>query len=35
MTCRFIVGKPDGKGSLGRPRYNIDIGIKEAGCALN
>jgi hypothetical protein len=33
---RFLVGKPEGKGSLGRPRsswdYNIKADLQEVGC---
>jgi hypothetical protein len=34
-TCRILVGKPVGKGSLGRPRrrwkHNIKMELKEIG----
>jgi len=33
---RFLVGKPEGKGRLGRPRRrwenNINVDIQEVGC---
>jgi hypothetical protein len=34
--CRVLVGKPEGKRPLGRPRNrwedNIKIGLQEVGC---
>jgi hypothetical protein len=35
MRCRLLVGKPEGKGPLGRPRRrwvdNIRMGLREIG----
>jgi hypothetical protein len=35
MACRFLVGKPEGKGPLGRPRRRWEgstkTGLKEIG----
>jgi len=35
-VCRFLVGKPEGKRLLGRPRCrwedNIKVGLQEVGC---
>jgi hypothetical protein len=35
-VCRVLVGKPDGKRPLGRPRrrwdYNITMDLQEVGC---
>jgi hypothetical protein len=35
-VCRVLVGKPEAKRQLGRPRcrweYNIKMGLQEAGC---
>jgi len=35
-VCRVLVGKPEGKGLLGRPRCrweeNIKIDLQEVGC---
>jgi hypothetical protein len=35
VVYRVLVGKPEGKGPLGRPRhrweYNIKMGLKEEG----
>jgi len=37
-VCRVLVGKPEGKRPLGRPRRrgedNIKIGIQEVGCGV-
>jgi hypothetical protein len=34
--CRVLVGKPEGKRPLGRPRhrweYNIKVDLQEVGC---
>jgi len=36
VVYRFLVGKPDGKGPLGRPRCrwvdNIRLDLQEVGC---
>ena len=36
VVCRFLVGKPEGKKSLGRPRHrwddNIRMDLQEVGC---
>ena len=35
-TCKVLVGKPEGKRPLGRPRrrweYNIKMDLREGGC---
>jgi hypothetical protein len=35
-VCRILVGKPEGKNSLGRPRHrwedNINMELREVGC---
>jgi len=35
-VCRVLVGKPEGKRSLGRPKsrweYNIKMDLQEVGC---
>jgi hypothetical protein len=37
VVCRVLVGKPEGKIPLGRPRhrweYNIKVDLQEVGCA--
>jgi len=36
VLYRFLVGKPEGKGPMGRPRhrwvYNIKMDLQEVGC---
>ena len=36
QKCRVLVGKPERKGPLGRPRHrwkdNIKMNLKEVGC---
>jgi hypothetical protein len=38
VVYMVLVGKPEGKRPLGRPRhmldYNIEMGLKEVGCGL-
>ena len=37
-VCRFLVGKPEGRRPLGRPRrgwvYNIRMDLQEVGCGF-
>jgi len=37
-VCRVLVGKPEGKSALGRPRCgwedNIKMGLQEVGCGV-